>query len=147
MKTIKLIAHKTRHAIVEYDLFGHVITFNFRNQGQTYKTFIGGVVSILVRLIMSMYIMVNLSKMIFHQDDKLLSVVVATDVDEKPVKFSEMNVMPYFVIRKQVGPITEFNETLDEYIKLEYVQTITDWWKSEKEGRYTEVPIKTRQCI
>ena len=45
------------------DMFGHNIALNFNKNGGSHTTFIGGIVSILVKVFMSIYIYLSLMKL------------------------------------------------------------------------------------
>ena len=63
------------------DLFGHLISFNFNENGDTHNTQIGGIFSILIKLGFSIYIFLNIKKCILYEDDKVVEVRDATDLD------------------------------------------------------------------
>ena len=45
-----------KNGIRNHDLFGHMININFNRKGSTHKTFIGGLVSIIVKVIILAYV-------------------------------------------------------------------------------------------
>ena len=117
---MKKARKQAKDVITDSDMFGHIITFNFNNQGETYKTFLGGSVSIFVRLLVTVFVVINVKKMILKEDDKLISVNSMRNVDEKPVYFRDMHILPFISIRKQIGPKTEFDESIYEHINFSY---------------------------
>ena len=58
--------------ITSCDLFGHLINLNFNNNksGDSYKTCIGGLVSLFVKSFMSIFIIYNFKKLLLYEDDK-----------------------------------------------------------------------------
>ena len=63
--------HLQNSSFIQQDLFGHVITFNFNKQGDSHKTILGAIVSIFIKIIMTVYVIYNVKKMLLYQDDKL----------------------------------------------------------------------------
>jgi hypothetical protein len=55
-------AHK---ALKNQDLFGHLITFNFDMNGETHKTLFGGLISIVMKIFISIYFYFRLKKLFF----------------------------------------------------------------------------------
>ena len=53
------------------DMFGHVITLNFKSKGETYPTCIGGVFSILIYIGMTFYVGWNVKKLVKMEQDTL----------------------------------------------------------------------------
>lgn len=62
--------------------------------------------------------MVNVKKMLFNEDDNLLTVLSMIDVNETPVMFNETDLVPFVLIRKQIDAKFLFDEKLEEYIKF-----------------------------
>ena len=58
-------------AISRQDWFGHSISFNFNKKGETHNTFIGGLVSILIKLIFAAFTVQKIGKMVDFQDKKI----------------------------------------------------------------------------
>ena len=67
------------HFIKNHDKFGHEINLNFNNKDNIHRTFVGGLVSILVNILMIVYILTLVRKLIFYEDDSLLTVTKYTD--------------------------------------------------------------------
>lgn len=53
------------------DMIGHNIALNFNKKGDSHTTLIGGVVSILVKVIMSTYIYLSLKKLYNMEDENI----------------------------------------------------------------------------
>ena len=58
-------------AIRKRDIFGHQISLNLDDQGDSHQTVVGGIFSIFLKILMGLYIIVNFVKMIEHGDDKI----------------------------------------------------------------------------
>ena len=84
-------------------MYGHVVTLNF-DDNDSYKTFIGGAASIIVKSFLALYCILNFKKMVSHDDNKLISIIGLRDVNINPVLFNETHMVPYAVFRKQIGP-------------------------------------------
>jgi hypothetical protein len=54
-------------------MFGHPIQLNFNREGHTKNSFIGGVVSICLKIAMFVYVIINIKKLILSEDDDLMS--------------------------------------------------------------------------
>ena len=71
------------------DMFGHVITLNFKSKGETYPTCIGGVFSILIYIGMTFYVGWNVKKLVKMEQDTLstqsssLNLTISGEVDRK----------------------------------------------------------------
>ena len=47
---------KVRSQIVDCDNFGHQVVLNFNRNGDTYKTGIGGCLSLMIKIVLSIYL-------------------------------------------------------------------------------------------
>ena len=50
-------------------MFGHQVVLNFNQQGETFKTSLGGLISIMIKLILSSYFFIQAKKMFLNQKD------------------------------------------------------------------------------
>ena len=81
-----------RNKIKDNDLFGHKIELIFNKKGSEHKTFVGGVVSLFVKLLMVGYISLLIKKLVKHEDDSNETVMSLADLNELgEVKLSETN--------------------------------------------------------
>jgi len=62
------IKEKVKDTIEDQDIFGHVITLNFDRKGDSHKTWIGGVFSVLIKAYMCFFIFSKLSKLVGRQE-------------------------------------------------------------------------------
>jgi len=109
--------------IRDQDLFGHEIRLNFNNKGDSHRTFIGGVVSLVIKVCMLAYVLYNFKKMVFREDDTLNNIIGLSDLRIKgDVKFKDMDLNPFFVFKKQLmGNAPLFlNETTSRYITVRF---------------------------
>ena len=59
-----------KRIIKEQDIFGHQIAFNFDKQGSSHKTSIGGIVSILIKVLMLIYVFILLKRMFLLEQNR-----------------------------------------------------------------------------
>ena len=76
--------------ILNQDLFGHLITFNFGREGNTHNTKLGGVVSILLKICFAIFISYNVKTMVNFEDNKISKAHLRNDVDTEPIPFNNM---------------------------------------------------------
>lgn len=68
-----------------YDSFGHNVFLNFNKNGNVHNTFCGGLFSIFIRIVVSMYIYMLLNKMVTFGGDNIKTI-------EMPKSDSEMSI-------------------------------------------------------
>ena len=74
------------------DLFGHPVQLNFNKKGSQHTTVVGGVVSIIVKVLMLTYVGVLMNRMIEYKDDQISSSVNILDFENgEGVKLSNMS--------------------------------------------------------
>ena len=64
-----MVCSDFRKKVKDKDLFGHQVAFNFNRQGETFKTSCGGILSILIMVLLSIYAVMRYSKMINRDDN------------------------------------------------------------------------------
>ena len=74
------MAIKWKKLVSNQDLFGHYIHLNFNRQGDSHKTLIGGLFSILVKIMMIFYIIINVRKLVSNDDYKSLTELHTIDL-------------------------------------------------------------------
>ena len=55
--------------IKDGDMFGHNFAFNFEKKGETYNTLIGGIMSILVKVLLFAYVIIKFNEMVQEERD------------------------------------------------------------------------------
>ena len=60
--------------IEDQDMFGYAIAFNYDKKGDTHKTKVGGIVSIIVKILFINFVGLHLKKMYMYEDNKLQNV-------------------------------------------------------------------------
>ena len=92
-----------RSFIVNQDMFGHTIALNFDQNGSDHKTFIGGVMSILIKIVLFAYIMTKAVIWLFVGDPKLNTLAYGIKLDEEPqTLFNETEVTVFHVLSNQI---------------------------------------------
>ena len=61
---------KTKKLVKSQDMFGHVINLNFNREGTSHKTIFGGIVSIILKVLLMIWVYLNFKKMLLYEDDK-----------------------------------------------------------------------------
>lgn len=64
-------------------MFGHIVNLNFDNRGDSHNTVIGGVVSIIIKLFMVVYIFCLIKKMILSEGNDLSSEEFVVEFTDK----------------------------------------------------------------
>ena len=64
------------------DQFGHPIQLQFNNQGSTFNTLCGGVISIVIKVIMIVYVYSLVKKWIMFDDDQISTVIGYDDIEK-----------------------------------------------------------------
>ena len=88
--------------VKKYDMFGHVITMNFNEQGNSHQTVLGGFMSILIKTALGIYVYLNLIKLIYNKGDETSTqggILAPDDID--PIRYNETDLYLFYPIRKQ----------------------------------------------
>ena len=68
--------------VKSHDMFGHEIKLNFNRNGDAHTTFIGGLVSLLVKTVMTIYIYMNIMKLVGFEDAAVETKIKNIDLEE-----------------------------------------------------------------
>jgi len=63
-------------------MFGHVINLNFNRKGSSHNTIIGGIISILIKITIAIYVYLMLKKLILNEDVTIGLQYYALNLDE-----------------------------------------------------------------
>ena len=80
--------------IKSQDLFGHLITFNFGKEGDTHKTALGGVVSVLLKILFAIFVGLNVKTLINYEDNKISKVTLTNDVESESIPLNDLKYAP-----------------------------------------------------
>ena len=82
--------------IKDYDMFGHSVVLNFNQKGEQHKTFIGGIVSILLNILIYGYGGYKSWQLYDKQGNTLTSRQSPTNVTALGEKtYEDMQILPY----------------------------------------------------
>ena len=100
-KNLHKVKDKAEKILADQDMFGHPINLNFDNKGDTHRTFIGGIVSILVKSLMTIYILMKFGKLIFKDgaNNAVTDLMVQMDMIGE-VEFLDTNMQVFFTLKK-----------------------------------------------
>ena len=97
---------------------------------------IGGLLSIIVVISLTILIVFKTKTMIMRSDNKISSYTSAYDVDTSSgVNYNETKMLNYHVLRKQTaedGPVY-VNSTISRYIDIFFSKEVIDWNKPFKD--------------
>lgn len=69
----KIKVNKERQGFMKhYDMFGHHIGVNFEG-GDTHNTALGGCCSIMIKLCIFVYVVMNVKKLVLREDDNIVT--------------------------------------------------------------------------
>ena len=86
------------------DLFGHLITLNFNKRGQYHRTSLGGCFSILIKVFIYVYVLLNFVTLFTYGANKNFTLNGYTPVmDLGKVYLNQTDTTVYYVMRNQVG--------------------------------------------
>ena len=83
-------------------MFGHVINLNFDKQGDSHKTFIGGIISIVVKILMFVYVSVKFDKLIYREGSSNAVTALLVKMDTMgEVMFNQTSMVMFYMMKKQ----------------------------------------------
>ena len=95
-----MVCSDFRKKVKDKDMFGHSVVFNFNRQGETFKTSCGGMLSIIIMVLLTIYASMRYSKMINKEDNSQSSTILPADFDAIGTKsLTDMELMPILKIR------------------------------------------------
>ena len=85
----------------DHDMFGHQIVLNFNKNGDSHTTFIGGFFSIIVKVVMGVYVYMNLMKLFNLEDAAIETKIHSLHLDAHPeIDYEEAKSTIFWVMRK-----------------------------------------------
>ena len=73
IRSIHKFTPKKYSYIKSNDMFGHPIELNFNKEGSSKNTFLGGIVSICLKILLLVYVVLNVKRMILAESDDMMS--------------------------------------------------------------------------
>ena len=106
------------------DLFGHEIGLNFRERGQTYNTCIGGLFSLILRLVMLVYTVDLCNKLIWCKRDEIMVAHYPFDTDLLgEIQWNDIGISSFYALKKGPGysNVLEYDDEMQRHLNIEYV--------------------------
>ena len=92
--------HSIRQKLLDLDMFGTPVSFNFRKKGNHYNSVIGGILSFFIWLLLIFCIFVNLKGMFTGDNANTFSTETATQLDEiGNITFKENGIKIMYALR------------------------------------------------
>ena len=125
-------------------MFGHVIHFNFDGTGNEHKTIVGGILSLFIKLFISVYVVYNVDVMIFKKDNTYNTLLEVHNLNiEGEVLFNETRITVFHQLSKQnSGPVMLNQTDLGRYITIGYSENEIDFQNNTS----TSKPFPARSC-
>ena len=111
-----------KNGIRSHDLFGHIIAINFNRKGSTHKTFIGGLISIFIKILMWLYLGSKLYAMFWRTNDTMSTVNYKLP-ELETLYYDELGVLVFWVLRKTKGKEENFflTKEMEKYLHIEFL--------------------------
>lgn len=157
--------------VCDKDFFGHTVTLNFDNKGDTHNTAIGGFFSLFIRAFITWYVTLNIYKLITFGGDNmqytesLLNLKEMKDVDYDKTFFrifvelkNHKYMDPMFEGRPSTIEVKEVSEDIEHmspiflhekverYIQPLFIANYDDWNEKEPEKRNRKNETKAKHC-
>ena len=88
----------------EFDWFGHSVNLNFNREGDTHNTLIGGFCSVVFRIAMCVYIVMNVSKLLMTSEDNILYALMNDSSAEiSAVSYAAIDLAFFWILRTSAG--------------------------------------------
>ena len=125
---------KMGQSIKEQDMFGYSVVLNFNQQGETFRTSLGGVVSVILKLILSTYFLIQVKKMLNNEMDQLGLNQTLTNFDEVGrVPLRESGMIPFLRI---IDGQTYKSKEYDPAVFRKFI-SMGAWKLKKKDGKET----------
>ena len=130
-------------------MFGHQIVLNFNKNGDSHTTFIGGVFSIIVKIVMGIYVYMQFMKLFNMEDAAVETKIASLKLDELPeIDYEDAKSTIFWVMRKTdefQRPFMLDTEEIETYLEFSTVQWDSNWYlPKEQWHNYTKIPM--RKC-
>lgn len=113
----------------EFDWFGYPVALGFKGEGSTYKTFWGGILSILLRLLLGTYLALRARTVVLRGEKEINLFKETTDFEalgEVQVSAENAGVIFYFELTDFNHVYIPLNE-VSRYVKLTSMVTEIDF--------------------
>ena len=144
--------------IKEHDLFGHAIALNFNRQGDRHNTIIGGLISLVIKAAMTVFLISNIHKLITYDDDTINTTKKKIDLTEAgALKYDGKKQLYFWVLSNTAGGPEKSVYLHDEqlkpkdpavdkaYLDVEFIQERVNW--HNRESKDPEKPFLSYETL
>ena len=91
-----------RNFIQDLDMFGYVINLNFNKNGNEFKTIIGGSMSLLIKIVIYLYIGLNMYNLftLGNNDNSMEKSLTDYESNGKVIKYKGMDFSVFYKVHK-----------------------------------------------
>jgi len=110
--------------IKKFDMFGHIINLNFNGEGDKHKTTVGGIFSIIIKVGMTIYIVFNVLKLAYRDDDTIVTMQKTDDLFEKDnLNYHDTDTSIFWVLRKSRGEESSLflTDQINPFVRFEFI--------------------------
>lgn len=111
--------------IKDTDMFGHTINLNFNKNGDSHKTFIGGLFSILIKMLLGLYVYLLFKRMFLYEADSNYTRINVLDLEKFGKQMLNKTDMTIFHVfkKKLPGAKTPFiDDEFETYLHVKFTQ-------------------------
>ena len=143
------IRKKFKKLIKSQDMFGHVVNLNFNQNGTEHTTLIGGLISGLVKILISFYVLILFHRTYTYDDNNISSsptVLDLIDPEREVTNYNETNLLVYHRLSKQIEGKDIFlnRKNLRRYIDIFYQQVENNYNNPDPAGWYTYIRVEAK---
>ena len=97
---------KASKFFVDLDEFGHPVTFNFNQEGDTYKTCFGASTSVAMKVFLLFFLYIKFAIFVTKSNNSIGYEISSTNITEiGALKLDDIDVYPYLVVSKNGLPV------------------------------------------
>lgn len=142
------LGQRAYQMVRDADMFGHSIHLNFNKQGDTYKTFWGGLSSWFIKGFLLFYFYLNFKRVVTYNNN-LYQINDSVIENRNPISLKKENIgMTTFLhLHSLDGQKIHLND-VKNYLTIEYIQTEKTRSQLKQHGQYTHRKgFKARPCV
>ena len=133
------------------DMFGHIVNLNFNQKGTEHTTLIGGSVSGLIKILISLYVIILCRRTVFYLDNNISSSPTVVDLihpDKGTTYMNETNLLVFHRLSKQLEGKDIFlnRKDLKRHIDIYYNQVVNNYNDPDTSKWYTYTRVEAKQC-
>ena len=114
-------------SIRQHDLFGHVIHMNFNKRGPSHKTYVGGLLSIFIKMFIRVYVLLTFKSLIFLEENSTSS-IESMEIEIPKVNFNTTDLFIFNEIHVQsTGVPIKVSSELKSYVDIYFEQIFNKW--------------------